>query len=87
MWDEINLELHASRRMYRKEDFLQLPVGEYLFHYLFKRKTKQLDDEFGEQVSVPLVKAWNTIDTIDDVNDRIELRGRLLKLAFSKTDY
>ncbi len=87
VWKEIDLDLRASRRIYRKEEFLQLPVDEYLFHYLFKRKARKVDDEFGEQISVPLVKAWNTIDTIDDINNRIELRDRLLKLSFSKTSH
>ena len=85
-WDEINMEFHLARKTQRREDFLDLPLDEYLFHYLFKSKAKLADQKFGEKVSVPLVKAWNAIDKIQNGMDRIELRIKILKLQFFMTE-
>lgn len=86
-WDKIGLELHFARKLYHKDEFLQLPPDENLFHYLFKNKAEQTDKKFGNEVSVPLVKAWNSIDQVQNVMERIALRTKILNLQFFTTEF
>ncbi len=85
--NELDKEVQSPRRMYLKEFFLQLPVDEQFFHYLCRIKTKHLDDEFGQGVSVAFLKAWGAINMIDNKNDRLDLRKKLLNLSFYKNEY